>query len=300
MKHLSTWRSVLSWEVPKPVWRRGNHYLYLSATKDALPVVTVNFDSFLTKKWEVNIHYPEKGKYIQKEENTVPGAMSSGNLLLMVPVKSFKGKGAYSLASQFADALAIEKGYIRMRGFEELEDAKRFSSQELSDKQIESLNNVLDIQGSDGNWNYEGDPNYMTGMYNGMELMDSIVDNRDPKFRDVPKKASLKLSWEVQEETPGNPNKYAIESVREEVGSAGIFFKTFEDLNSYLEERNIDCYPTILSAFKMYSQTEDFDGYIMRYTPMFHSEKVYLEICLVRKPKDGSNIRTTDSHLRIY
>jgi hypothetical protein len=61
------------------------------------------------------------------------------------------------------------------------------SSLELSDKQLDDLNNVLDIQGSEGNYNFD---NYMLGMYNGMELMDSIVDSREPKFRE-----NNKLSW---------------------------------------------------------------------------------------------------------
>jgi hypothetical protein len=34
----------------------------------------------------------------------------------------------------------------------------------------------------------------MHGMFNGMELMDSIVDKREPNFKESPK-ASLKLSW---------------------------------------------------------------------------------------------------------
>ncbi len=70
------------------------------------------------------------------------------------------------------------------------------SSKELSDKQLEDLNNCLDIQGRHGNWDYD---DYMHGMFNGMELMDSIVDSREPMFKDAPKakaKASLKLSWE--------------------------------------------------------------------------------------------------------
>lgn len=58
---------------------------------------------------------------------------------------------------------------------------------ELSDKQVEDLNNVLSIQGREGNYDYD---DYMLGMYNGMELMDSIVDNRNPNFR--------RLSWQDQ------------------------------------------------------------------------------------------------------
>jgi hypothetical protein len=48
---------------------------------------------------------------------------------------------------------------------------------------IERLKELLEIQGNNGNWNY--DP-YMHGMYNGMELMVSMLENREPIFRDKP------------------------------------------------------------------------------------------------------------------
>jgi len=63
---------------------------------------------------------------------------------------------------------------------------EKLSSIEISDEQMNSLNSVLEIQGSEGNYNFD---NYMLGMYNGMELMDSIVDKREPKYR------SFKESW---------------------------------------------------------------------------------------------------------
>lgn len=47
------------------------------------------------------------------------------------------------------------------------------------------LNEMLKVQGSDGNWNH--DP-YMHGMYNGMEYMLSMIEERDPTFREAPKK----------------------------------------------------------------------------------------------------------------
>ena len=64
------------------------------------------------------------------------------------------------------------------------------SSLQLTDKQESDLNSVLDIQGQDGNWDVEP---YMTGMFNGMELMDSIVDEREPKFRDCVEKKAWKV-----------------------------------------------------------------------------------------------------------
>jgi len=44
---------------------------------------------------------------------------------------------------------------------------------------------MLRVQGYDGNWDY--DP-YMHGMYNGMEFMLSMIEDRPPVFRDAPKK----------------------------------------------------------------------------------------------------------------
>jgi hypothetical protein len=50
---------------------------------------------------------------------------------------------------------------------------------------LEKMNEMLDVQGSTGNWDYD---NYMHGLYNGMEFMMSMAENRDPKFREAPKK----------------------------------------------------------------------------------------------------------------
>jgi len=52
---------------------------------------------------------------------------------------------------------------------------------DLSDEVVlEHLKDVVRIQGADGNWNYD---NYMQGMYNGMELMLSIVEGREPNYK---------------------------------------------------------------------------------------------------------------------
>lgn len=47
----------------------------------------------------------------------------------------------------------------------------------LNDK----LKNLVNAQGIDGNWNYDS---YTLGMYNGMELMLSIVEGRSPEFKE--------------------------------------------------------------------------------------------------------------------
>lgn len=56
------------------------------------------------------------------------------------------------------------------------------------EKRIAKLAEILEVQGSDPKTNT--DP-YMTGLYNGMELSLSILEDRDAYFRDVPRKKSL-------------------------------------------------------------------------------------------------------------
>lgn len=58
-------------------------------------------------------------------------------------------------------------------------------------KKIASMQNCLDIQGSDGNWNYD---EYMRGMFNGMELMMSIMEDREPVYKTA-KEAEKKPIW---------------------------------------------------------------------------------------------------------
>lgn len=53
----------------------------------------------------------------------------------------------------------------------------------MDNKLIETMNEMLKVQGNDGNWNYS---DYMHGMYNGMEYMVALVENREPIFRESP------------------------------------------------------------------------------------------------------------------
>jgi hypothetical protein len=48
-------------------------------------------------------------------------------------------------------------------------------------KSLDSLRDVRDIQGNDGNWNYD---EYMRGMFNGLELAVSIFEGKDPQFKE--------------------------------------------------------------------------------------------------------------------
>jgi hypothetical protein len=53
------------------------------------------------------------------------------------------------------------------------------------EERIEKLRGLLEIQGNDGNWNHN---EYMLGMYNGMECMLAVLENREVVYRDQPEK----------------------------------------------------------------------------------------------------------------
>lgn len=59
------------------------------------------------------------------------------------------------------------------------------NSKAINKEKIEAMREMMEIQGSDGNWNYD---EYMHGMYNGMEFMLSIVEGREPIYREKPDK----------------------------------------------------------------------------------------------------------------
>ena len=58
---------------------------------------------------------------------------------------------------------------------------------------VVKLKELLEVQGRDGTWNY--DP-YFHGMYNGMEVMLAVLENREPVFRGAPKKWLSKKEWQ--------------------------------------------------------------------------------------------------------
>jgi hypothetical protein len=53
----------------------------------------------------------------------------------------------------------------------------------MDDKLVQDLRNMVEAQGRNGTWNY--DP-YMQGLYNGLEFALSIMEKREPRFRDAP------------------------------------------------------------------------------------------------------------------
>jgi hypothetical protein len=51
-------------------------------------------------------------------------------------------------------------------------------------KLIADVRQMRDVQGQDGNWDF--DP-YMQGLYNGLEFALSILERREPVFKNEPK-----------------------------------------------------------------------------------------------------------------
>ena len=71
-------------------------------------------------------------------------------------------------------------------------DALRARLSQPEQELVVKLKELLEVQGRDGTWNY--DP-YFHGMYNGMEVMLAVLENREPVFRGAPKKWLSKKEW---------------------------------------------------------------------------------------------------------
>src|SRR6185312_9547205 len=53
------------------------------------------------------------------------------------------------------------------------------------EEMLDEMRIMLEIQGENGNWNYD---EYMHGMYNGMEFMLARFEGREPVYRSKPEK----------------------------------------------------------------------------------------------------------------
>ena len=60
---------------------------------------------------------------------------------------------------------------------------------------LEKANELLQVQGTEGNFDYN---DYMTGMYNGMELIVSLFEEREPEYKDCIKLDREKLCEEYK------------------------------------------------------------------------------------------------------
>lgn len=91
------------------------------------------------------------------------------------------GSGALNLPHEYAEKMQDQFASLVVK----LLNGHFAKKKELSEPRLlDRLRNIRDIQASDGNWNY--DP-YMHGMYNGLELMLSMVEGRDAELREAPK-----------------------------------------------------------------------------------------------------------------
>ena len=88
-----------------------------------------------------------------------------------------------------AIAVMVEEQQRMAKRIEELEARLAQPEQKL----VVKLKELLEVQGRDGTWNY--DP-YFHGMYNGMEVMLAVLENREPVFRGAPKKWLSKKEWQ--------------------------------------------------------------------------------------------------------
>jgi hypothetical protein len=79
-------------------------------------------------------------------------------------------------------------------------------------EKLDEIKNLVEMQGATGTW--DATP-YMQGMFNGMELLLSILEERDPEFRmTVPKEGAEKKVNEQVEKLGESINKN-IEAMQE-------------------------------------------------------------------------------------
>ena len=88
-----------------------------------------------------------------------------------------------------AIAVMVDEQQRMAKRIEELEARLAQPEQKL----VVKLKELLEVQGRDGTWNY--DP-YFHGMYNCMEVMLAVLENREPVFRGAPKKWLSKKEWQ--------------------------------------------------------------------------------------------------------
>ena len=87
----------------------------------------------------------------------------------------------------------FDKGNHGMRWQVPLIKALRARLAQPEQELVVKLKELLEVQGRDGTWNY--DP-YFHGMYNGIEVMLAVLENREPVFRGAPKKWLSKKEWQ--------------------------------------------------------------------------------------------------------
>jgi len=82
---------------------------------------------------------------------------------------------------------------MAMAWIDHVNSSSKASEGDAVESKIKKLQGMIDLQCSDGNWNY--DP-YMHGMANGMIFAMSVLNGKDPKYMTAPDK------WLIEKEQP--------------------------------------------------------------------------------------------------
>ena len=113
------------------------------------------------------------------------------------------------------------------------------------------------------------------------------------------------LSYEEPPLDPVNPNKEAIEALKNILLPDGVAIDEYSDLMEFLLQHNILVPDPIVDAIESLSSWDRFSGYLVFYRPVYQSRsytsnKVYLEICGMLAPMEGQEVGSCTSPLRIY
>ena len=103
---------------------------------------------------------------------------------------------------------------------------------ELTDKQIAQISTVLDIQGQDGVWDADS---YNCGLYNGLEVIKSIIFECDPEFKKLVEESKETSNFDVEvfevaeklmkeSEDPKEKRTYTIEGEPEYLDAIEVMF----------------------------------------------------------------------------
>lgn len=103
------------------------------------------------------------------------------------------------------------------------------------DKYISDAQNILDIQGSEGNWNVD---EYQWGMFNGAELILAIFEGRKPNYRDKPEFiADQKIKQTMTDGVDKSPADIINEFLRACYNFPMMIPTILEDVNTMLLNR---------------------------------------------------------------
>lgn len=91
---------------------------------------------------------------------------------------------------------------------------------------LKALRDVLAVQGSKGNWDY--DP-YMFGLFNGLALAESVMTGEEPEFKEAPPKWIGKTSKERAAEKLRKKNPALQQAYEEYKILEGLLMGTKDD-----------------------------------------------------------------------